>query len=529
MAQALTSNVDDSGVTQLEITGSALGSALMRMLNATDIEPGSDLSYQLAKDIYVYHPLGGKMVDAPIAMAQSKPREITVQDAPDDVAEAFIKQWDDDGADSHIANLARLSRIYGLGSIVAGCEGVDSSKPLDMTKIWDLPLFFNPLDPLNTAGSLVLNQIPTSPNFLKPTHVESNGQVYHPSRSIVLMNEAPIFLSYTTSAFGFVGRSVFQRALFPLKSYVRTMIANDMIAMKLGVLIIKRKPPGSVLDKVMKYMYAAARWLLKMAQTGQVLNVGIEDSVETLNMQNVEGAGEYSRSNIIKDCATAGDMPAVLLENETLAEGFGEGSEDAKRIAQYGMGFRRTLKRPYTWFDNITRYRAWNPAFFQRMQRKYPKQYGGMSYEEAFSQWRANFSAEWPSLIEEPESERVKVEDVKLQGVIAYVQTFRPLLDPPNQALLLQWAANTIKDNKIIFPRELNLDWESVQEFLEDQQAKQDEAAKAALAAGGQEDGAAQKLARFDSAQADASLQRFSNAAARLPPSKRFKALQQAH
>src|SRR5258708_7881700 len=112
MAASFQATPDDSGPQQVSVSGSGLGGALTRMLEAEDIEPGSDLSYQLAKDIYIYHPLGGKMVDAPIAMAQAESREIAVQGAPDDVPEAFVNQWGTDCADAHIANLARISRIY---------------------------------------------------------------------------------------------------------------------------------------------------------------------------------------------------------------------------------------------------------------------------------------------------------------------------------------------------------------------------------------------------------------------------------
>ena len=41
------------------------------------------------------------------------------------------------------------------------------------------------------------------------------GQQYHPSRARICLNEMPVYLGYTNSAFGYVGRSVYQRALFP--------------------------------------------------------------------------------------------------------------------------------------------------------------------------------------------------------------------------------------------------------------------------------------------------------------------------
>jgi hypothetical protein len=66
----------------LEINGSSLGTALADFLEAPDIQPGHQPSYQLCKDLWLYHPLGNKMVDSPIAMAQSQKREISIPKGP---------------------------------------------------------------------------------------------------------------------------------------------------------------------------------------------------------------------------------------------------------------------------------------------------------------------------------------------------------------------------------------------------------------------------------------------------------------
>jgi len=77
----------------IDVTGAGTGTALMTMLNAGDIEPGSDVSYQLCKVIYLYHPLGGKMVDRPIKIAQSQGRDIAIPDGPEELArDAFERE-----------------------------------------------------------------------------------------------------------------------------------------------------------------------------------------------------------------------------------------------------------------------------------------------------------------------------------------------------------------------------------------------------------------------------------------------------
>ena len=128
-----------------------------------------------------------------------------------------------------------------------------------------------------------------------------------------------------------------------------------------------------------------------------MLSVGIDEDVTTLNMQNVDGAGTFARTNILKNIATGADMPAVLLENETLTEGFGEGSEDAKVIARWIERFRETMEPVYDWLDGIVQHRAWNKDFYTELQQTYPQEFGGMTFEAATSKWQNGFEARWPS------------------------------------------------------------------------------------------------------------------------------------
>ncbi len=60
------------------------GSELMRMFQGTqDIVPGQAPSYEACKTLYVYHPLGSRMVDKPLEMAMSQERILTVPGAPE--------------------------------------------------------------------------------------------------------------------------------------------------------------------------------------------------------------------------------------------------------------------------------------------------------------------------------------------------------------------------------------------------------------------------------------------------------------
>ena len=449
-----------------EISSSGVTSSLMDILMADEIQPGSAPSYQLCKTIYLYHPLGGKMVDSPISMAQSKPRKISVPNSPEElVVEAFRNEWKKIGADTIIASALSLSRIYGVSALYMGAKGVDHAAEISP---WDLPslqLFFNAYDPLNTAGSLVLNQDPLAEDFQRPYQLTAGGVPVALSRACVVMNERPIYIAFTSSAFGFVGRSVFQRALYPLKSFIQTMITDDMVSLKAGTLIGKMKPTGSIVDKMMMAASAIKRNLVKEAKTGNVISIMPDESIETIDLTNVNDAMETSRSNILQNVATAGDMPAAILRNETLTQGFGEGSEDAKMISAYVDKIRLDAQPLYEFMDRVVQHRAWSPEFYASIQERYPEDYKDVDYKTAFMSWRNNFAAEWPPYLEEPESEAVKVEEVKFRAIVSVVEVMLPQCDPENRARLFEWAADNLNENKMIFGNPLILDTQALADY----------------------------------------------------------------
>jgi hypothetical protein len=240
------------------------------------------------------------------------------------------------------------------------------------------------------------------------------------------------------------------------------------------------------------------RDFVKEAQTWNVISIGHEENIETLNMQNADGAGAYSRTNILKNIATAADMPAALLENETMVSGFGEGTEDAKNIAGYIESIRMEMAPQYAWCDNSVQYRAWNPEFFKRMQALYPERYGAATFEDAFSEWRRAFHAEWPSLLRESESEQIKVEEVKLEAVVNILEVLMPQLDPYNKVQLAMAAMSNLAENKRLFPYDFQLDYEALLEFFESNHQQAQETLRAGL---GEEGSEGSKFTKLDSAK----------------------------
>lgn len=159
-----------------------VGSALTRILMADAIVPGASPSYELCKLIYSFHPIGAKMAETPINMAQSQKREISIPVSGEErLVDAFDREWQALGADVLIKNVKTQSRIYGISSLVLGDRNKpdDVAGPVDWESLADATPYFKVLDPLNTAGSLVLNQDPNSPDYQTPTAVRSGTLIHH--------------------------------------------------------------------------------------------------------------------------------------------------------------------------------------------------------------------------------------------------------------------------------------------------------------------------------------------------------------
>ena len=448
----------------------AIGSCspeLITLLDSDDIQPGMSAGYQTCKTIYLFHPLGGKMVDRPIKMAMNESRTVHISQAygiEQRLRDAFEREWKALGADKHIANAARISRIYGVSAIAMLVDNQEPSSAVDYRTLYKHNVTFNILDPLNTAGSIVLNQDPNAQDFQKVDGIRVAGKPYHKSRCVVQQNEDPIYLAYNSAAFGFTGRSVYQRALFPLKSFIQTMRTDDMVSVKGGLLVTKIQGPSSVVNNMMQKLSGIKRMMLKRGKTGEVLQIGANDSIESIDLSNLEKPLDSSRNHILENIAAAADMPAIILNSETFAQGFGEGTEDARSVAVYIDNIREWLEPLYDYFIRICQYRAWSIEFFQSLRADFPELKN--TYSVYFAGWINNFEYRWPSSLKEPESEKVKVDETRFKAIVSMLEVVLPQLtaDPENRATLIEWACENANANENLFPQRLNLDYDSLKE-----------------------------------------------------------------
>lgn len=438
-----------------------LSSELMQILDSDAIKPGTDVGYNTCKLLWQFHPLGGKLVEKPINMAMCKPRSYNVETDPDErVVRQFREVWERMGLNEKIKNLFYVSRCYGAAAIGVGTDGVTCKDPLPTFGLREDDVYINVWDPLNAAGSMVTDQNPNSRFFQQANAtLKIASKSWHPSRTLKIFNGTPIYLEYQNSTFGFTGRSVFQRVLYPMKSYIGTMVANNLVAKKAGVLVAKTEQNGSVASGIMAAATGKKRENVKFSENEGVLSIGTKDDIESLNLQNIDKALSTARDNIISDIAAGSDVPAILIKEEAFSNGFGEGKEDSKAISQYVDGVRQVIEPVMDYFERLVRYIAWNEDFYTSLKNDYPDIITE-DYQTTFRMWEREFDAGWQELVEESPDKRRESDSKVVQQAGALFSIMAQQLDPENRAMAAEWLASvtnateTYGDSPMIIDKE---------------------------------------------------------------------------
>lgn len=444
-----------------------MSSELAKILDSEGIQPGTEVGYELCKLLWQFHPLGGKLVEKPIEMAMCKPRQYNVDTDPDDrVVKQFRDTWDRMGINEKIKNYAFVSRAYGAAAIGVGTLGSPCGSALPDFGLQEDEVYINVWDPLNTAGSMVTDQNPNSPFFQSPNKtLKINGKTWHHSRTVKMFNGTPIYLEYQNSTFGFTGRSVFQRVLYPMKSYIGTMEANDLVSQKAGVLVAKTQQNGSIANGIKAAASKFKREIVKIARNKGVINIGTSDDIASLNLQNIDGALNAARDNIISDIASGSDVPAMLIKEEAFSQGWSEGSEDSKAISQYVDGVRQKLEPVMDFFERLVQYIAWSEDFFNALKNDYPDVITG-DYQKTFYQWRREFNAKWQELVEESPDKRREADSKVTQQAKDVYAALAPTFDPENKATLADWVAGIVNGTQTYGDFPLIIDTDALASYV---------------------------------------------------------------
>jgi hypothetical protein len=136
---------------------------------------------------------------------------------------------------------------------------------------------------------------------------------------------------------------------------------------------------------------------------------------------------------------------------------------------------RETMDPVYRFLDRIVMHRAWTPTFFNALRKRFPEKFEEITYREAFYDWANSFQAVWPSYLREPDHEQVKVDDTKMKAAISVYQILEFSFDPENKARLIQWIADAVTNNKLLYSSPLMLDYQKLLKQLKKDQKARDE------------------------------------------------------
>lgn len=436
-------------------------------INLDRIVPGENISYYACKWLWLFHPLANKIVEKPIKMALSLPRLYLVDNDPDGrVTRQFTDTWNALNATKKIAELFFVSRCYGAAAMGIGSTKIPSEQPLD--NLFELDpgdLYINIFDPLNTSGSVVTSQDPNTRNFQAADEfLYITGSYWHPSRTTVVFNGTPIYLAYQPSTYGYTGQSVFQRIFTPMKSYLNTINTDDMISKKAGILVAKTQQNGSVITGTMEKSGFIKRMFLKIGRVGQILQIGHEDAIESLDLGNLSVSYGMARDNIIANIAAGSDVPAILLKEESFTHGFGEGTEDAKAIAHYIDLIRQELYPVVKYIENLVFYLSWTRDFYEIMKSNYPSSFPD-DYLTTFYKWKDSFDSRWQPLIETSPEKQQESDARKIERAAQVVQVMAAGSDPVNRAAEIAWLAEVASNTDSYKDTPLYLDLDLLEQY----------------------------------------------------------------
>lgn len=436
----------------------------------------SYLSYNLCKQLYVYHPLGKRIVDLPIDLTLNKERILNVKhELSPELIDQFNKKWKELNLTRAIRNLAVTSRLYGIAALFIKIKDIDDSENIPNDKNLNdytiTPLVY---DALNIAGSATQNQNLESADFLELKEVYRSGQALAKDRSIILSNGDPIYIEYINSAYGFAGRSVFQNCASLLQSYVDVMGADNTVARKAALIIAKMQQSGSPTNLQGK-AFEQKRELILEGINNNILNVGINEDISTLNMTNVDNSIDTARRHIIEDIANAIDLPVVLLNGQKFTAGFGEGSEDTKNIGRHVDSKRQWLEPIFNFCDNLVMDLAWDFNFIDSLNsqnssffdKNLPIEEKKRIYKIRFQELKNGFSYSFPSFLTETESEILDGDVKKINSIKTIFDSVYDKVDPQTKSQLICWMMDNFNDLRSVNKVKIDYDPEEIEEFVE--------------------------------------------------------------
>lgn len=224
-----------------------------------------------------------------------------------------------------------------------------------------------------------------------------------------------------------------------LAAFLVSMEVDALVLKKSGVLVAKTKPVGAAANRMSMWWQRKKASDVKRSLNGNVLAIETDEDISTLNMANTADAMTTARNNVISNIATALDAPAVILQNDVLTNGFGEGKEDSKVIAQFVERYRNEIEHIFEFMIPRIQELAWTEEWYASFVMANPA-YASISFQSATNYWRNNFEYVWPNYLTEPDSEKRKGEKDTFDSYMALFEKLQAGMKNPEKRRALAQA-----------------------------------------------------------------------------------------
>lgn len=300
------------------------------------------LSYKDCQNLYSYIPLAKRIVNLPIKIAINN-MNIKWGSEDEYKDEEGLKDIDINYIKTLCTDYISKVRLYGYSVLLplVGPED-NASKPLMKSEIYDKEIRYNILDPLNMTVTIDNN--PASYNFKRITSMRvNNGPLIHTNRALALNNRLNnLYLQYNNASYNYVGLSELQ-SCYCLMNVIATAITSMERQLMHSSLMVVEEEKGST-NVNTQSMTAQADLLSQVKQDSVVL---LRNGLK-LNQFQLSNFDTITNSidSINKLISMTTDIPSVLFTDESLGNGFSEGSSDGQIVEMYLTDIRNSLIIP---------------------------------------------------------------------------------------------------------------------------------------------------------------------------------------
>lgn len=300
------------------------------------------LSYKDCQNLYSFIPLAKRVVNLPVKIAINNLNiKWGNEDEYSDVEE--LNYIDINYIKSLCIDYVTKVRLYGYSVLlpIVGPED-EVNKPLIKSEIYDKEIRYNILDPLNL--SIDIDNNPASYNFKRITRIRINtGPEIYKNRALALNNRLNnLYLQYNNASFNYVGLSELQTCYCLINVIASAVSSMERQLLHSSIMVLEQD--GNATNINTQAVTNQSELLSQVKQDSVViLKNGLK--LNQFQLQNFDTITN-SIDSISKLISMTTDIPSTLFTDESLGNGFSEGSSDGQLLESYLTDIRNSLIIP---------------------------------------------------------------------------------------------------------------------------------------------------------------------------------------